>query len=152
MDVVLLHVPRAHGAAEVLLIRRTAAPFAGAWALPGGFVRMEEDLEQAARRILREKAAAPAGTHLTQIGAYGHPERDPRTRVITVAFLAVLDRDRPLPPPEEEGAEPAWFRLDSEGGVLPPAGHEDAPPQVAFDHARIVADALRLVRWSRGTD
>ena len=150
VDVVLLAVPRAMGASEVLLIRRDTPPYQGAWALPGGFVRMEEDLVEAARRILREKAAGPPGAELAQIGAYGHPERDPRTRVITVAFLAVVDRTQPLPPAETEGAEPAWFRLDSEGTVLARPGEE--PPEVAFDHARIVVDALRLVRWTRGTD
>ena len=149
VDVVFLSVTPTQ--ADVLLTRRTAPPQAGAWALPGGFVRMDEDLEEAARRILQEKASGPPDADLVQIGAYGAPDRDPRTRVITVAFLAVIDRGHPLPPAEDPREPSRWFRVDAEGSVLPLRG-EPEPPEVAFDHERIIADALRLVRWTRGTD
>src|SRR5262244_60199 len=86
--VLTLHERRLH----VLLIERGREPWLGAWALPGGFVRPDETLEEAAARELREETGIDASAHLEQIGAYGDPGRDPRMRVVTVAYLAVLPR------------------------------------------------------------
>src|SRR5436305_4241303 len=75
---------------RVLLIRRRQPPFAGMWAIPGGFVDMDEPLEAAARRELREETGLSAG-ELTQLHTFGDPGRDPRGRTISVVFLAEVD-------------------------------------------------------------
>src|SRR3954467_675937 len=75
---------------RVLLIRRKHDPFAGAWAIPGGFVDMDEDLETAARRELREETGVEAGD-LEQLHTFGAPDRDPRGRTISVAYLARVE-------------------------------------------------------------
>src|SRR5436190_21103978 len=87
VDVVILTM--VEGRLHVLLVRRQADPYAGAWALPGGFKRPDETLDEAAVRELREETAVAAPKHLAQFGAYGDPDRDPRTNVVTVAYLAV---------------------------------------------------------------
>ena len=88
VDVVILTL--VEGQLQVLLIRRSADPYQGAWALPGGFKRPDETLDDAAARELAEEAGVDAATHLSQLGAYGDPGRDPRTNVVTVAYVAVL--------------------------------------------------------------
>jgi 8-oxo-dGTP diphosphatase len=75
---------------HVLLVRRGDNPYRGMWALPGGFKRPDETLEEAAARELREETSVEAAAHLSQFGAYGDPGRDPRTNVVSVGFLAVL--------------------------------------------------------------
>src|ERR1700681_4656853 len=75
---------------HVLLVRRGVAPFEGMWAIPGGFKRPNETLDEAARRELVEETGVDSANLLTQFGAYGDPGRDPRMNVVTVAYLAVL--------------------------------------------------------------
>ncbi|MBI3407588.1 MAG: NUDIX hydrolase [Planctomycetes bacterium] len=113
---------------RVLLIRRKHAPFAGKWALPGGFMNMDETLEAAARRELLEETGVRA-EKLEQLQAFDEPDRDPRDRIITVAFLGRIDPDEVTPEAADDAAETAWFPLDR----LPP---------LAFDHKWI----LRLAR------
>ncbi|HLA67868.1 MAG TPA: NUDIX hydrolase, partial [Acidimicrobiia bacterium] len=88
VDVVILTMDE--GTLKVLLVRRGGAPFAGMWAIPGGFKRPAETLDEAARRELVEETAVDTAGLLTQFGAYGDPDRDPRMNVVTVAYLAVL--------------------------------------------------------------
>lgn len=139
----------ADGELHVLLVERAEDPFAGTLALPGGFVREGEDLAAAARRELAEETALrlePA--HLEQLASYGAPDRDPRQRVVTVAYLAMLADP---PPPRHGGdARAAAFRPVSSlrvadpdtGATLGGVGGDE----VAFDHADILRDAVARLR------
>ena len=119
---------------KVLLIERAAQgqPFFGAWALPGGFVKPEESLEAAAQRELEEETGV-TGAFLEQLYTYGDPKRDPRGRVITVAYMALIDRGRCRLEAGTDAARAQWFDVD-------------ALPALAFDHGDIVARALARLR------
>lgn len=123
---------------QVLLIERGIEPYQGALALPGGFLsHAEEDLLAAAHRELAEEAGlAPDHLHLEQLGVYGAPGRDPRGRVISVAYLAIAPR-LPEPVPGTDASDAAWTRVDH---VL------SAHTQLAFDHRQIVTDGVELAR------
>lgn len=117
---------------QVLLVERGVEPFRGALALPGGFVRITEDLEEAARRELREETGLSQG-YLEQVAAFGAPQRDPRERVISVAFYTILSADKLALQAGSDAAAVGWH----------PCGEL---PDVAFDHAEIIATAkVRLV-------
>lgn len=117
---------------KLLLIRRAADPYRGKWALPGGFVAIDESLEDAARRELEEETGV-AGVFLEQLYTFGSPNRDPRERVITVAHYALVPSDHLELRAATDAEAVGWFALD------------DLPP-LAFDHAAIVALAhQRLV-------
>jgi 8-oxo-dGTP diphosphatase len=134
VDVVILTM--SEGALQVLLVRRGEAPFAGCWAVPGGFKRPTETLDQAARRELVEETGVDATGVLTQLGAYGDPGRDPRMNVVTVAYLAVLRQVGRV----VAGTDAAEARLTAVNDVT--NGRVD----LAFDHERILRDALERVR------
>jgi 8-oxo-dGTP diphosphatase len=120
------------GALNVLLIQRDQDPYQGAWALPGGFVKMDEDLETAARRELEEETAV-RDLYLEQLYTFGEPERDPRERVITVAYFAIVNLfDHPVKA-ATDARNAGWFDTD------------DLPP-LAFDHAGILSVALDRLR------
>lgn len=119
---------RRAGSLHVLLIQRRGEPFAGSWALPGGFLDPDEDLEACARRELREETGIEAAA-LTAFGQFSAPHRDPRGRTISVAFLTVLGSDAPEPKGSDDAAEARWWPVNA----LPP---------LAFDHDQIVAEAL----------
>ena len=114
------------GVLEVLLIERKFDPFKAAWAIPGGFVQLDEDIHEGALRELEEETGL-ANIPIRQLGAYGAPGRDPRGRVITIAFIALVPSDDLIAIGGSDAQDARWFPVDA----LPP---------LAFDHAQIVAD------------
>ncbi len=134
VDLVVLTVR--NGALQALVVRRGSDPFAGRWALPGGFVLPDEGLDGAARRELAEETGLVAGVHLEQLASYGEPARDPRMRVITVAYLA-LAPDLPAPTPGGDAREACFSPVEDLLAV---------PARLAFDHARILADGVERAR------
>ena len=117
---------------EVLLVRRGVEPFTGMWALPGGFKRPTETLDEAARRELAQETGIDDANVLTQFGVYGDPGRDPRTNVVTVAYRAVLGDASGV----VAGADAAAVALVPVSDVL------NGTVELAFDHTRILRDAL----------
>lgn len=124
-----LVVVTADAAPRVLLIRRKHDPFAGCWALPGGFIDMDETLEASARRELKEETGLKVGK-IVRLGVFGDPGRDPRGRTITVAYLVRVDANKVKPRADDDAAEVDWFSLRR-------------PPRLAFDHAKILAEARK---------
>jgi 8-oxo-dGTP diphosphatase len=131
VDVVILSL--VENDLQVLLIKRKYAPFAGMWAIPGGFVRMAESLEAAAARELAEETGV-TDVYMEQLYTFGAPNRDPRTRVITVAYFALVPYHAIQHHPGEETPETAWFSMFN-------------LPELAFDHADILDYALTRLRY-----
>ncbi|MBR7838332.1 NUDIX hydrolase [Actinospica durhamensis] len=133
---------------SALLIRRGEEPYAGRTALPGGFVRPAESLGQAARRELAEETGlADLPVHLEQLATYGTVDRDPRMRVVSVAYLA-LAPDLPAPTAGGDAADAHWVAVADVLPELFPAAQNRAEghPPFAFDHARILADGVERAR------
>lgn len=151
VDLVLMTVH--DGALCVLLQRREAEPFAGCWVVPGSFVRIDEPLDAAAQRTLADKAGL-ASAWLEQLYTFGEPGRDPRERVITVAYFALL--------PEADLAAAVAGRADlalapiavawtgEEGGPVAALGPGGTPLTLGFDHARILGLAVQRLRGKLG--
>ena len=117
---------------KLLLIRRAYPPHKGKWALPGGFVKIKEGLDEAASRELQEETGV-SGVYLEQLYTFGKPKRDPRERVITVAYFALIPSDKLKLQAATDAASVGWFGLNE-------------LPKLAFDHAEIVSKAhQRLV-------
>ena len=116
----------------VALIARLHDPYAGSWALPGGFIEMDERLADAAARELREETGLQ-GVSLRPVGVFDDPGRDPRGRSISMAFAAYMEGPRPALHAADDAAEARWHSVTA----LPP---------LAFDHAEIVAAALDRLR------
>ena len=119
------------GALHILLIRRALPPFKGKWALPGGFVNANESLEEAARRELEEETGLRE-VYLEQLYTFGDPKRDPRGRVVTVAYVALVP-DGIAARPGDDAAETAWHPVT-------------ALPDLAFDHAEVLRYAQQRLR------
>lgn len=117
---------------HVLLIERAREPFKGRWALPGGFVRMHEDLPAAAARELEEETGV-AGAYLEQVGAFGNPARDPRERVISVAFFAIIPSDTLHLKSGGDAAAARWWPVNE-------------LPKLAFDHQEILKRSHHRLR------
>ena len=120
------------GGLKVLLIERALEPFAGRWALPGGFVRVDETLEDAARRELAEETGLTR-VFLEQLYTFGALDRDPRERVVTVAWYALVRLGDHRVQAATDARDAAWFAVD-------------ALPRLAFDHAAITEQALRRLQ------
>lgn len=118
---------------HVLLIKRRYSPFEGRWAIPGGFVRLDEPLERAARRELEEETGLH-DVYLEQLYTFGEPQRDPRTRVISVAYFALVRADQQVVRSSNEAAEVGWFSV------------RNLPQPLAFDHDQIMRFAIDRLR------
>ena len=129
VDIVIFTIQQ--GVLKVLLVKRAIAPFVGQFAIPGGFVLENEDLEQAALRELKEETGV-SDVYLEQLYSFGDPKRDPRGRVVTIAYFALISADRKLEA-GTDAAEAAWYPIDK-------------LPTLAFDHATILNYALERLR------
>jgi 8-oxo-dGTP diphosphatase len=138
VDVLVLTIPERR--LQVLLVQRGVPPFEGMWAIPGGFKRETETLDEAAERELAEETGLDAASLLRQFGAYGDPGRDPRMNVVTVAYFAVLPRVGEL----AGGTDAAAAALIPVSDVL------DGRIELAFDHERILRDAVERIRADLG--
>lgn len=121
---------------KVLLVKRKNPPFAGAWAFPGGFVDIDESLEVAALRELKEETGV-GPVSITQVHSFGDPGRDPRGHSISVVYAGTLKEAVP-PKADDDAADAAWFSLT------------DVPP-LAFDHASILAYVLKHFNYRQTT-
>ncbi len=147
VDVVILTVEQHR--LRVVLVQRDAHPHAGRWALPGGFVGVDESLESAAERVLRDKAGIE-DVYLEQLYTFGAVDRDPRTRVITVAYYALVDAERlrdGMGP--ENGRRLAVVEVPWEGeagGAVAARTDDDQALDLAFDHAEVIGLAVKRIR------
>lgn len=116
---------------KVLLIQRRDYPFAGSWALPGGFVNMDETLDAAARRELKEETGLSCD-YLEQLYSFGEPGRDPRGRTITVAYYALIRTTTQIKG-DSDASDAKWFSVNQ-------------LPTLAFDHEQVLAMALQRLR------
>lgn len=130
VDVVLWAIRDARP--HLLLIERDRDPFAGSWALPGGFVDELEPLEEAARREMREETGVEL-TSLAPVGMYGDPGRDPRGWTVSAAYYALVDSELVEVVAGDDARTAAWHSLEN-------------LPKMAFDHERIVQDAWHVLR------
>src|SRR6266567_8359489 len=117
---------------QVLLVKRRAWPYEGMWAIPGGFVNIDESLETGAKRELQEETGVQ-DVYLEQLYTFGDPGRDPRTRVITVVYFALIDSERLQVRAADDAADVGWFSV------------YDLPP-LAFDHEKILQYSLERLR------
>ncbi len=118
------------GSVEVLLIERKNPPYQGAWALPGGFIEMEETLHQSIIRELKEETGIE-NIELKQFYTFGNPERDPRGRTITIAYLAKIKKDFIKTKAGSDAKSLKWFNINE-------------LPELAFDHNDIIQKALEV--------
>ena len=118
---------------RVLLVKRNLEPFKDEWAIPGGFVRIQESLESAAKRELEEETGVK-GVYLEQLYTFGDPKRDPRGRVITVSYYALINSDKILLRAETDASDAKWF-------------HISKIPALAFDHKKIMEYAIKRLKW-----
>jgi 8-oxo-dGTP diphosphatase len=125
------------GQLRVLLIRRKHDPFAGKWAIPGGFLDIEEPLEDGVRRDLKEETGLELSGAIEQIGVFGKPGRDPRGRTISIAYAGLADPAHTAIQGGDDADRAEW---------LDPLH----PPELAFDHAEILAAGLEWYQRRHG--
>jgi len=121
---------------KAMLVRRAKAPFSGFWSIPGGFLKIGESLEEAAFRVLREKTGVEE-VYLEQLYTFGGPDRDPRARVITVTYFALIPWENLAQPESKKVTDIAWTSVDK-------------LPKLAFDHKEILTYAVRRLRAKAG--
>lgn len=130
VDLVIFTVNEEH--LKILLVKRAEEPFAGVWSIPGGFLRIGESLEAAARRVMQEKTGVTE-VYLEQLYTFGKPDRDPRARVLTVTYFALLPWTNLPQPGSNKVTDLAWFAADD-------------LPELAFDHREILTYAINRLR------
>ena len=118
---------------KVLLVKRDVEPFKDKWAIPGGFVRIDESLENATKRDLAEETGVK-DVYLEQLYTFGYPKRDPRGRVITVSYIALVNSENIKLEATTDVSDAQWFLVKS-------------LPLLAFDHKKILEYALKRLRW-----
>ncbi|VVB77988.1 ADP-ribose pyrophosphatase [uncultured archaeon] len=118
---------------KLLLVKRGVEPFKGKWAIPGGFVKLDESLHEAAKRELAEETGVK-DVYLEQLYTFGDPKRDPRGRVITVSYMALVNSEKIKLSPSTDSSDAQWFSLKK-------------LPELAFDHKKISEYALKRLRW-----
>lgn len=118
---------------KVLLVKRGVDPFKGSWAIPGGFVQLDESLEDAARRELYEETNV-RDLYLEQLYTFGNPQRDPRGRVISVSYFALISSQHRELVARTDSTDVAWFNVYK-------------LPELSFDHADIIEYALTRLRY-----
>ncbi|MCO6476033.1 MAG: NUDIX hydrolase [Phaeodactylibacter sp.] len=131
VDCVIFGLDESHQL-KVLLIQRAHPPFEGQWALPGGFVDMDEGLEAAALRELEEETGVK-DVFIEQLYTFGDPGRDPRGRVVSVAYFALVNLEEHPVEASSDARRVRWFEIDG-------------PPQLAFDHKKILQVAISRLR------
>jgi len=145
VDVAILTAIDGH--LSVALVERTEHPHKGCWALPGGFVRIDESLDRAADRVLSAKAGL-SDVYLEQLYTFGEPDRDSRTRVISVGYYALVDparMDRNRRPDLAFGRIVVPWEGEA-GGPVGARDREDRQMILAFDHADIIGMAVKRIR------
>lgn len=123
------------GRTEVLLVKRKHEPFRGRWAVPGGFVEMDEELEDAVARELAEETGL-TGVRLEQMHTFGRCGRDPRGRQISIAFMGIVTEGRDKVRAGDDAAAVRWFNI------------ENLPEDMAFDHDEMVHRAVERLGWT----
>jgi 8-oxo-dGTP diphosphatase len=121
---------------KIMLIKRAENPFADSWSLPGGFLKVGESLEEAALRVLKEKTGME-NVYMEQLYTFGDPDRDPRARVITVAYFALIPWKNLIQPDSDKVTDLMWVSVDR-------------LPKLAFDHRAIVEYAVQRLRAKAG--
>lgn len=117
---------------KIMLVKRAENPFADCWSIPGGFLKAGESLDDAALRVLREKTGME-NVYMEQLYTFGDPNRDPRTRVITVTYFALIPWKNLIQPESDKVADLTWVSVDR-------------LPKLAFDHREIVQYAIQRLR------
>lgn len=117
---------------KILLIKRASEPFDGYWSIPGGFLMKGKSLEDAASRVMEEKTGVQE-VYLEQLYTFGKPDRDPRARIITVTYFALIPWKRLNQPGSRKVSDLAWFPVDE-------------VPELAFDHLEILRRAVTRLR------
>jgi 8-oxo-dGTP diphosphatase len=118
---------------KILLVKRGIEPYKGKWAIPGGFVQINESLEDAAKRELEEETGVK-NVYLEQLYSFGEPKRDPRGRVITIAYMALINSEKIKLKASTDVSDAKWFSLKK-------------IPSLAFDHKQILDYSLKRLKW-----
>ena len=126
----------ARGKARLLLVRRKHDPYKGDWAIPGGFIELDEDLEDAAARELKEETGL-VGIRFEQMRTFGACGRDPRGRQITIVFMGIAGSAQSRLKAGDDAAEARWFDIDK------------LPENMAFDHAEVAAFAIKRLKMKK---
>lgn len=131
VDIILFTVKKEE--LKILLVKRNLKPFKDMWAIPGGFIKMDETLEEAAKRELLEETNVK-DVYLEQLYTFGDPKRDPRTRVITVTYFALVSSEKFKLKSATDTKDVKWFSMNN-------------LPELSFDHKEILGYGLKRLRW-----